>query len=499
MTGGLNMKEWTREEKYRILRDPQELLPLYERIKESVYRQTYHNQAVTGLMNDPNGFVWHDNKWHLFYQWCPWGAVHGLKHWYHIVSTDLVTWKNLGLCLIPDHGSGYDNKGAYSGSAMPIDDKIYLYYTGNHRDEDWTRHAYTCLARLSKDGWVEKYPLPLFGENPDYTEHQRDPKIIIRPESDSYYIIIGAKSKEGKGCALIYSSEDLQRGWNFLGELKVPGFEDFGDMWECPTIEHIGGKDVLLFCPQHLAIRGRGNSRHHNGYILGKMDWDRLEFLPEGSFHVLDFGFDSYAAACANNIQDKDKAILIAWMGLPDAAYPTDEEDWAGCLTLPRELTVRGRRLIQRPLPEIRKLRNERVTIEKDPNGIFRLPAAAEMEIDCREGPHEIRLFTDEKGVGGIRINCDYLQTEISVDRSGLKKRFNTEDGEVRTRPLESGLTHLRIFIDSSSVEIFVNDGDAVFTSRVFPDREEHYCSIKGDSFVKMWTMNRAVKEQFLV
>ena len=122
------MREWTKEEKYRYLHDPQELLPLYEKIKKSEYRQIFHNQAVTGLMNDPNGFVWHDNKWHLFYQWCPWGAVHGLKHWYHIVSTDLVTWKNLGLCLIPDHGNGYDNKGVYSGSAMPIDDKIYLYY-----------------------------------------------------------------------------------------------------------------------------------------------------------------------------------------------------------------------------------------------------------------------------------------------------------------------------------------------------------------------------------
>jgi beta-fructofuranosidase len=248
---------------------------------------------------------------------------------------------------------------------MPIDDKIYLYYTGNHRDEDWTRHAYTCLARLSKDGWVEKYPLPLFGEHPGYTEHQRDPKIVIRPGSDMYYIIIGAKSKEGNGCALIYGSDDLQRGWNFLGELKVPGFEAFGDMWECPTIEHIGGKDVLMFCPQHLLIPGRGNSRHHNGYIIGNMDWDKLEFQPEGQFHVLDFGFDSYAAACANNIQDSDKAILIAWMGLPDASYPTDEEDWSGCLTLPRELTVRGRRLIQKPLPEIRKLRDERVVIEK--------------------------------------------------------------------------------------------------------------------------------------
>ena len=493
------MREWTKEEKYKILRDPQELLPLYERIKESSYRQTYHNQAVTGLMNDPNGFVWHDNKWHLFYQWCPWGAVHGLKHWYHIVSTDLVTWRNLGLCLIPDQGDGYDNKGAYSGSAMPIDDKIYLYYTGNHRDEDWTRHAYTCLARLSKDGWVEKYPLPLFGEHSGYTEHQRDPKIVIRPGSDMYYIIIGAKSNEGNGCALIYGSDDLQRGWNFLGELKVPGFEAFGDMWECPTIEHIGGKDVLMFCPQHLLIPGRGNSRHHNGYIIGNMDWDKLEFQPEGQFHVLDFGFDSYAAACANNIQDSDKAILIAWMGLPDASYPTDEEDWSGCLTLPRELTVRGRRLIQKPLPEIRKLRDERVVIENDRKGLFRLPRAIEMEVDCRDGLHDIRLFTDEKGEGGLRISCDAAQTEISVDRSGLRKRFNTEDGEVRTRPLEHGLTHLRIFIDSSSVEVFVNDGDAVFTSRVFPDDGELYCNIQGDSFVKMWTMKRAVREQFLV
>ena len=87
------MREWTREEKYRVLKDPQELWGLYCRTRESRYRQTFHLQPVTGLMNDPNGFVWHDNQWHLFYQWCPWGAVHGLKYWYHIVSGDLVTWK----------------------------------------------------------------------------------------------------------------------------------------------------------------------------------------------------------------------------------------------------------------------------------------------------------------------------------------------------------------------------------------------------------------------
>ena len=493
------MKEWTREEKYRPLRNPQELLPLYEKIKMSEYRQIFHIQSVTGLMNDPNGFVWYDNEWHLFYQWCPWGAVHGLKHWYHIVSADLVTWRNIGLCLIPDRGDGYDNKGAYSGSAMPIDDKIYLYYTGNHRDEDWTRRSYTCLARLSKDGWVDKYPLPLFGEDPDHTDNQRDPKLICIPGSDTYYMILGAQTRDRRGCILVYSSEDIRRGWTCLGELKVPGFENFGDMWECPTLEHIGGKDVLVFCPQHLTIPGRGNSQHHNGYILGYMDWEKLTFFPEGQFHVLDFGFDSYAAACANNIQDNDKAILIAWMGLPDASYPTDEEDWAGCLTLPRELTVRGRRLIQKPLPEIRKLRDERLDTECNINGAFKLPRAAEIEIDCRKGAHSVRLFADENGEGGIHISCNADQTVISVDKSGMKQRFNVSDGEVRERPLENGLSHLRIFIDSSSIEIFVNDGDAVFTSRVFPLKDEHFCSVKGDSFTKMWSMKRAVREQFLV
>ena len=493
------MRDWTREEKYRYLKDPQELTELYRKVSASRFRQTFHNQAVTGLMNDPNGFVWHDNVWHLFYQWCPWGAVHGLKHWYHIVSKDLITWKNLGVCLLPDQEGGYDNKGAYSGSAMPIDDKIYLYYTGNHRDPDWTRHAYTCLARIGRDGWTEKYPLPLFGAHPDYTEHQRDPKIIHIPGSSTYYMIIGAQRRNLTGCALVYSSEDLQHGWTFAGELKVPGFESFGDMWECPSVEHIGGKDVLLLCPQHLLLPGRGGSRNHNGYILGSMDWETLTFTPDGQFHVLDFGFDSYAAACANNIEDTDKAILIAWMGVPDVTYPTDDEDWAGCLTLPRELTVRNRRLIQRPLPNMKNLREDRIRPEENEAGCFDLPREAELELDCKPGDVRISLFTDAKGEGGLTIQ--YLEDAgtITVDRSGMQIRFNESEGDDRTRPLENGLSHLRIFVDHSSVEIFVNDGDAVFTSRIFPKEEERFARISGDTFLRMWTLKPAVKEQFLI
>ena len=403
------------------------------------------------------------------------------------------------MCLMPDQGDGYDNKGAYSGSAMPIGDKLYLYYTGNHRDADWTRHAYTCLARLGDDGWTEKYPLPLFGAHPGYTEHQRDPKIIRVPEQERWYLILGAQSKDHFGRVLLYSSEDLQHGWTFAGELQVPGFEKFGDMWECPSIEHIGGKDVLMFCPQHLTLPGRGMSRNHNGYIIGSMDWDALTFYPEGQFHVLDFGFDSYAAACANNLQDADKAILIAWMGIPDLAYPTDEEDWAGCLTLPRELTVRKRRLIQQPLPELKKLRDERVNLVPNESGTIPLPRAAEVELDCRSGDVWADFFTNKEGRGGLTLRYTEKTGEIVLDRSGLDITFGEEGDAVRSRTLENGLFHLRIFVDSSSIEIFVNDGEAVFTSRVFPTKREHFFRIKGDTFNRMWIMKPAVRDHFLI
>ena len=85
------MKQWTKEERYRVLKSAEEIRELHERTILSDYRQNYHIQSVTGLLNDPNGFVFHDGLWHLFYQWCPWGAVHGLKYWYHTVSADLVT------------------------------------------------------------------------------------------------------------------------------------------------------------------------------------------------------------------------------------------------------------------------------------------------------------------------------------------------------------------------------------------------------------------------
>lgn len=493
------MRTWTNEERYKYLEDPSELLGLYEDTKDSVYRQTYHIQAVTGLINDPNGFSYFGGKWHMFYQWCPWGAVHGLKYWYHVVSEDLVNWKNVGVGLKPEEEYVYDNKGVYSGSGYSLEDKLFLYYTGNNRDDDYIRHPYTCLAKMDKEGRIEKATHPLFKEHPDYTEHQRDPKLVAFPEKNRYYIVIGARTKDERGCILIYGSQKPASDYEFLGELKVPGYESFGGMWECPSIEHIGDKDVLIFCPQYLKLPGRGNGTNQNVNIVGRMDWDDLIFTPEKDFSVLDEGFDFYAAACAFNTKD-ERTIMSAWMGLPDVSYPTDEEDWSGCLTLPRELSIKEGRLYQRPVREIVSIRDEELDITDNEDGIYELPKTYELLIDVKSKDFKISLFTDERGEGGLSLRYDSEAKLLTFDRGNMKTTFNENEGFTRGSKLIDDLYKLQIYTDKSSVEIFVNDGEATFTSRVFPDESERYLAFHaGEVDMKAWSLKTSVDQTFVI
>ncbi len=491
------MKEWTREERYRVLKSADEVKDLHERIQKSAYRQAYHVQPVTGLSGDPNGFVRYKGKWHLFYQWCPWGAVHGLKYWYHVTSENLVSWKNEGVGLAPD--CEYDNKGAHSGSAIPADGGLWLFYTGNHRDEDWVRTPYTCAARLGEDGRPVKLEGPLFGSRADYSEHQRDPKILYNADKGKYYIFIGAQSREQKGGVLVYESEKLLEGWKFAGKLRIPGYEDFGGMWECPCLGRISGKDVLIFCPQYIELPGRGKSTNHNVYLIGKMDYDSLTFTPESDYHFLDYGFDFYAAQLAAGTEDPDKGILTAWMGLPDNHYPTAEEDWEGSLTLPRELRIRDGRLIQTPVSGMESLRGEKLASAGALTPVGVLSTACELEVEARPGDLELNLFTHEDGRGGMRIHYDAEKQVCTVDRTGLSRRFNENVGEILDMPLSQPLEHLRIFIDRSSAEIFANHGEAVFTSHVYPLKEELHYTASENAKVKGWELRASVKDDFVI
>ncbi len=485
------MKEWTREERYRVLHSPDEIRDLYERISNSAYRQTYHVQPVTGLSSDPNGFAWHNGVWHLFYQWCPWGAVHGLKYWYHVSSKDLISWKNEGIGLAPDRD--YDNKGTHSGSAISAGDDLYFFYTGNHRDDNWVRTPYTCAAVLDESGKPQKLEEPLFGPRDDYSEHQRDPKIVWNEEKQKYYIFIGAQTQDLRGTVLIYESEKLLEGWKFSGELKVPGYENFGGMWECPCIQRISGKDLLLFSPQYTKLPNRGESTNHNVYLIGHMDYDTLTFTPESEYRYLDYGFDFYAAQLAANVSDPDKAIIISWIGLPDNHYPTEEEDWEGSMTLPRELHIKNGKLVQNPLPEMEQLRETEIKAE----GI--LPKACELLVTPPAGDFDLNLFTKADGTGGFRIHYNPDTKTVTVDRTGLNKRFNQKVFEVLDMPLETELRSLRIFIDHSSVEFFVNEGEEVFTSHCYPEDTEHHYTASEGTEMHIWPLRASVNDDFVI
>ena len=485
------MKEWSRDERYRVLHSPEEIKDLFDRISQSEYRQTYHVQPVTGLSSDPNGFTVHNGVWHLFYQWCPWGAVHGLKYWYHVSSPDLITWKNEGIGLAPDRD--YDNKGCHSGSAICEGDDLYFFYTGNHRDENWIRTPYTCAAKMGEDGKPVKLDEPLFGPRSDYSEHQRDPKVLWNPEKKKYYIFIGAQTLDLKGTVLIYESEELLSGWKFAGQLKVKGYDDFGGMWECPCIERISGKDLLIFSPQYTKLPGRGESTNHNVYLIGSMDYDTLTFTPESEYKFLDYGFDLYAAQLASNVTDPDYAVMIGWIGLPDNHYPTEEEDWEGSMTLPRELRIRDGKLYQNPMPGIESLREENTAKEGT------LPASCEFICEPAPGDFELALFTKADGTGGFRMRYDSETKTFNIDRTGMNKRFNQKVFEVLDMPLETELKNLRIFIDRSSVEVYVNGGEETFTSHIYPESDEHNYTVTEGTKVTIYALKASVTDDFVI
>ena len=150
-------------------------------------------------------------------------------------------------------------------------------------------------------------------------------------------------------------------------------------------------------------------------------------------------------------------------------------------------------------MPGLETLRGEEISLDANEAGCHALPCTAELAADLRPGDAELCLFTHADGTGGLRIRYSQAEKCISVDRGGMDVRFNQDEGEARSRTLEDGLSRLRIFIDRSSVEIFVNDGEAVFTSRVFPTQDERFFRAQGDISLRLWPLKSAVKDDFVI
>lgn len=461
------------EAKYRTLYDAKknELEILREKSVNSIWKPAFHIHPQFGLLNDPNGLSYYNGEFHVFYQWFPFDATHGMKHWAHVKSNDLVNWERLPVALVPVED--YESHGAYSGASFEVDGKLYLYYTGNIRYGGEERSANQCLAIMDLDGTIVKYENnPIIEGVPEgYTGHVRDPKVFRK--NGRYYMLLGAQRSDLTGANIVYESADAVN-WSFKGELKLElDLPDSVYMFECPDFFELNGHDVLIVSPQGLKAEGQDYHNIYNViYVLGKLDIDSLTFEVQ-YYQELEKGFDFYAPQTFSG--KNNERLLFSWAGMGEVEYPSDKESWAHCLSIPRELTIEKDRLLQNPAQEMKQLRRNSVgaelILEKEFVEFDNASNRYELEIEINPEDNELfglELFASESE--GLLLQFDSSHNTVSLNREKFAAAFGSEFGFVRCASLVIGdAVKVQVFVDASIAEIFINNGEVVFTARVFP------------------------------
>lgn len=450
--------------RYRAYSDwtSQEIQEINNNVKKSPWHATYHIEPKTGLLNDPNGFSFFNGKYTLFYQNWPFGAAHGLKQWVHTESEDLVHFTETAVRLLPDHA--HDSHGAYSGSAYEIDGKLFLFYTGNVRDENWVRDPLQIGAWMDKEGKIEKFENVLIQQPNDVTEHFRDPQIF--EYKGQFFAIVGAQSLDKKGFIKLYKAVDNNvENWEFVGDLKFGGTGS-EYMIECPNLVFVDDKPVLLYSPQGL---DKSELDYDNIYpntykICQTFDTKNAELIGASEILNLDYGFEAYATQGFN--APDGRTLIVSWIGLPDVDYPTDKYDYQGAMSLVKELTIKDGKLYQYPVEAITSLRDseENFSEKSTTSNTYEL----EVTFPAND-KSELLLFADDKG-NGLRLTVDTKEGIVTLDRSKAGVQYATDFGTSRHCSIDKDETTANIFVDKSIVEIFINKGEKVFTSRVFPE-----------------------------
>ncbi len=431
------------------------------RIAADPDRLAFHVEPELGWLNDPNGLVQVGDTYHIYHQYDPFDAAHGGPVlWNHLTTRDFVAYENRGPVLFPD--SDVDSSGAYSGSAFVNGSKIHYFYTGNVKRFDRDDYDYVLTGR-------EQYQIHMVSDDPDelgekhvvlgpqdYPDdigtHVRDPKVL--EHEGTYYMVLGARTKDDRGCVLVYVSRDLE-SWRYATRIELD--EKFGFMWECPDLFVLDGELILVCCPQGVPAEGwRYRNPHQCVWFRIEADWEASSFkiVGEGRPAMLDAGFDFYAPQTFEDAAGR--RLLIGWVGCPDATAenPTTARGWQCALTVPRELSMHEGKLCQLPARELEKLRGSSARVSggehvERPGRLFDAVISCEgakaVEIEIRAG-----VF--------VRFADGMLTLDMGAEGHGRDRR-SVELGE---------LHDLRVLSDTTLVEIFANGGEVALTSRTY-------------------------------
>lgn len=453
------------------------------------WKGCYHFSAPAGWINDPNGLCFFQNKYHLFYQHHPYNANWGPMYWGHAVSVDLITWEHLAPALAPDTGA--DCAGCFSGTAFEHGSRLFLMYTGVSPDAAGSGIQQQCLAwsddgvTFTKAGGNPVIPAALLPEGFSPADF-RDPKLW---EADGcFYCLAAAADAGGVGRLLLFSSSTLMSGWRFETDY-VTGPDCFGGMKECPDRFSLDGAELLFFS----VIRSPADEyclpfSHGSVWAAGDECGGRFH---TAAFTLLDSGFDFYAP---QTLRAPDgRRIMIAWMHAWESENVTAAHGWAGSMCLPRELVFTGGRLLQKPAREIEAYLEPLeafADLRMAGGAVLTLKGAPCMEITLEAATGEdggfVLVFFAAAG-GGLRLEYNAATGVFTIGRTG--PGAFPRDTRVIPRPAggNAGEVTLRAFIDRCSLEVFVDAGEMVFTSLVFP--EETGCGLTltsaGDITIK--------------
>lgn len=453
----------------------------------------YHPAARGGWVNDPNGFCYALGQYHLFYQHHPFSTQWGPMHWGHVVSDDLVHWHHLPEALAPS--DDYDRDGCFSGSAIEHEGRLYLIYTGHVFTEkfgdDNHMHQVQCLA-CSEDG-IHFTKLGVIIEPPEGVQHFRDPKVDRLPDG-SFYMVLGARTPDNEGQVWLYHSYDLRHWTGPEVLLRARDHDPHCNMYECPDLFAVGDKYVLAASPMGLQPAGiERNNPSITQWLWGSFDGHT--FKPESEFTEVDQGLSFYATqSCA---APDGRRILSAWMNMWHLNFPEENDGWNGAFTLMRELSFKDGRLCQRPVREVQSLET---VVEEIP--AFELNnAARELCADARAVRLQVKIASNAEQCGielgrSVVITLDRQHQELSLVR--------TDRGLYLPRSIKIDTTKalsLDIFIDLSSVEVFVNQGEKVLTTRIFPQDDRSLLAFAGNgsasfSEVRLASLANAVDQQ---
>lgn len=454
------------------------------------HRPQFHFSPPKNWINDPNGLVYHNGEYHLFYQHNPFGNKWGHMSWGHAVSDDLVHWEHLPVALKEENnvmifsGSAVSDVNNTSGFGTKENPPLVAIYTGHHTDQKLQdqRIAYS----LDEGRTWEKY-----AQNPviDLNKAEfRDPKVIWHKPTQKWVMVVAAAADRK---VHFYGSDNLKE-WEFLSEFGPAASTERN--WECPDLFQlpVAGTDgeqrwVLQVDVGEGAVAGGSGGQ----YFIGQFDGKRFTSeTPEESEDAqplwVDYGKDFYAVQSWSNISDR--RIWLAWMNNWQYAEDIPTSPWRGSMTIPREVSLErfseGIRLVQKPVEELSKIRgqsielkdmtitNESIRLSEHNIGGKKLEIMATFEMGgADEFGFKVRKGSTEETVVGYRVD----QQELIVDRrkSGAVA-FNEDFPGVHAAPMkpENGTITLHMFIDYSSVEVFGNEGRRVITDRIFPSEE---------------------------